>query len=66
MANDNDFLTVIADPLAKACTNVNSCSRAMVPYPNQWYVFAFDNSDLPDYVPQQVKAQDSLECGLVN
>jgi hypothetical protein len=66
VANDNDFLTAVADPLVKACTNINSCSRGMVPYPNQWYVFAFDSSDLPDYVPQQIQPQESLECGLVN
>jgi hypothetical protein len=66
VANDNDFLTAIADPLVKACTPGAACSRTMVPYPNQWFVFAFDDSDLPGYVPQQVTPQESLECGLAN
>jgi hypothetical protein len=66
VANDNDFLTAIADPLVKACTAGSACARGMVPYPNQFYVFAFDDTDLPNYVPQQVKPQESLECGLVN
>jgi hypothetical protein len=35
VANDNDFLTAVADPLVKVCTNINSCSRGIVPYPNQ-------------------------------
>jgi len=66
IANDNDFLTMVADTLVKACSSGTACSRGMVPYPNQFYVFAFDDSDLPNYVPQLIKPQDSLECGLTN
>ena len=66
VANDNDFLTTIADPLAKACAIGSACARGMVPYPNQFYVFAFDDNDLPNYVPQQIKPLESLECGLAN
>jgi len=65
VANDNDFLTAIADPLTAACANANSCARAMVPYPNQFYVFAFDDSDLPlpgGYAPQQPRPESPLEC----
>ena len=56
VANDNDFLTAIADPLVGKCNPPPAvCSRAMVPYPNQFFVFAFDDTDLPNYVPQAVK-----------
>ena len=66
VANDNDFLSSVADPLVKACTTGSACSRGLVPYANQFYVFAFDDTDLPGYVPQQVSPQQALVCGLVN
>jgi len=53
VANDNDFLATIADPLKLP----GDPSRGMVPNPNQFYVFAFDNADLPGYVPEQIKPQ---------
>ena len=60
VANDNDFLATIADPL-KGPTDP---MRGMVPNPNQFFVFAFSDSDLPGYVPQQIRPRALLECGL--
>mgnify|MGYP001598477189 FL=1 len=48
IANDNDFLPLVADPLKQP----GDPTRGMVPNPNQFYVFAFDDADLPGYVPQ--------------
>jgi hypothetical protein len=47
VANDNDFLGEIADPTDP----VNS----IVENPNQFYVFAFDDNDLPGFAPQKIK-----------
>jgi hypothetical protein len=58
VANDNDFLATIADPLKAP----GDPTRGMVPNPNQFYVFAFDDTDLPSYVPQQIKPRAQLEC----
>jgi len=60
VANDNDFLATIADPL-KSSTDP---TRGMVPNPNQFFVFAFGDSDLPGYVPLQITRRPLLECGL--
>jgi len=60
VANDNDFLATIADPL-KGPTDA---TRGMVPNPSQFFVFAFGDSDLPGYVPQQIRPRALLECGL--
>jgi hypothetical protein len=62
VANDNDFLATIADPL-KSPTDP---TRGMVPNPNQFYVFAFSDSDLPGYVPQPIAPRALLECGFGN
>jgi hypothetical protein len=51
VANDNDFLAVIADPLKLP----GDPARGMVPNPNQFFVFAFDDNDLPGYIPQPVR-----------
>ncbi|HET8711033.1 MAG TPA: esterase-like activity of phytase family protein, partial [Spongiibacteraceae bacterium] len=60
VANDNDFLATIADPLKSP----GDSSRGMAPNPNQFYVFAFDDSDLPGYVPQKIRELDTGEqCG---
>jgi hypothetical protein len=56
IANDNDFLGTIADPRNPAGGTVAN--------PNQFYVFAFGDEDLPGYVPQQIKPRVLLECGL--
>jgi len=45
VANDNDFLPMVADPFKLP----SDPSRGLVPNPNQWYVFAFDDTDLPGY-----------------
>ena len=52
ISNDNDFLGTIADPSDPA--NKTAAN------PNQFYVFAFDGSDLPGYVPQRMR---SFEAG---
>jgi len=49
VANDNDFLAMIADPLKLP----SDSSRSMVPNPNQFYVFAFADTHLPGYIPQR-------------
>ena len=51
VANDNDFLATIADPLKSP----GDPSRGLVPNPNQFYVFSFDDSDLPGYVPEKIR-----------
>jgi hypothetical protein len=48
VANDNDFLALIADPLKLP----SDLTRGIVPNPNQFYVFAFGDTDLPGYIPQ--------------
>ena len=42
IANDNDFLASVQDK-----------NLAVVDNPNQWFVFAFTDGDLPGFVPQQ-------------
>jgi hypothetical protein len=52
VVNDNDFTattTVTVGGVAGAVDN-----------PNQFFVFAFDSSDLPSFVPQQIKAFSPL------
>ena len=52
VASDNDFT---------ATTTVTEEGVAlMVDNPNQIFVFAFDSADLPDFVPQQIKAFSPL------
>jgi hypothetical protein len=46
LGNDNDFLPTITD--SKHPDGINN--------PNQFYVFAIDSSDLPDFVAQPVVA----------
>lgn len=48
VANDNDFLGSIADPLKAP----GDATRGMVGNPNQFFVFSFSDEDLPGYVPQ--------------
>jgi hypothetical protein len=50
VANDNDFLATIADPLKLP----SDPTRGMVANPNRLYVFAFGDDDLPGYVPQKI------------
>jgi hypothetical protein len=52
VANDNDFLATIADPFKAP----GDATRGLIFNPNQIYVFAFDDSELPGYVAQPFKA----------
>lgn len=50
IATDNDFLAVIANPL-----QLPGAGRTLWNNPNQIYVFAFADEELPGYVPQQFR-----------
>lgn len=54
VANDNDFLATIADPLKLP----SDPTRGMVPNPNKFFVFAFGAEDLDGYVPERFRDQD--------
>lgn len=58
IANDNDFLAAIADPLK----GPNDPTRGTVANPNQFYVFAFGDEDLAGYVPQKIRAMHGYLC----
>jgi len=51
VSNDNDFLATTTDD-----------NGATVDNPNQFFVFAFTDADLPGLVRQQVKVIDGSEC----
>jgi hypothetical protein len=51
VANDNDFLPTVADPL-KLPTDP---TRSLALNPNQIFVFAFSDSELPGYIPQPLQ-----------
>jgi hypothetical protein len=55
VSNDNDFLATIADPLT-----LPGPTRGSVANPNQFYVFAFGDEDLPGWVRQQINAHAPL------
>ena len=46
VSNDNDYTSVVANSHQPSGTAEN---------PNQWFVFAFDDSDLPGFVPQRFR-----------
>lgn len=46
IGNDNDFLATLAPPIGNGDN------------PNQFFVFAFTDADLPDYVPQRLRLDD--------
>lgn len=48
VANDNDFLATVADPLKLP----GDATRGMVTNPNKFYVFTFTDAELPGYMPQ--------------
>lgn len=50
VTNDNDFLATIADPLKLP----SDPTRATIANPNMFYVFTFDDVDLPRYEPQRL------------
>ena len=58
IANDNDFLATIADPLKLP----GDPTRGSIANPNQFYVFAFGDSDLPDFLPQQIRTLHDRQC----
>jgi len=49
VANDNDFLQVVPNATHAGGTAQN---------PNQYFVFAFDDNDLPNFQPQQIRWED--------
>ncbi|MFI3187456.1 MAG: esterase-like activity of phytase family protein [Methylococcaceae bacterium] len=51
VANDNDFLAKVADPFKAP----KDPTRGYVTNPNQIYVFAFGDEDLPGFVPQDIR-----------
>ncbi|MFC0400031.1 esterase-like activity of phytase family protein [Paraburkholderia rhizosphaerae] len=53
IANDNDFVGTVTDSL-----HPNGVAN-----PNQFFVFAVDKSDLPDFVPQHFTGRDRFEDG---
>ncbi len=52
IANDNDFLATVADPFKLP----GDVSRGWVTNPNQFYVFAFAEEELPGFVPQRFQS----------
>ena len=58
IVNDNDFLGTIADPFKQP----GDPTRGSVANPNQFYVFAFGDDDLPGYVPQKIRAFHEDSC----
>ena len=58
LANDNDFLSSIADPLKLP----GDASRGSVANPNLFYVFAFGDEDLPGYVAQKINERHEHRC----
>lgn len=48
VANDNDFLSTVADPFKLP----SDLTRDEITNPNQIYVFAFTDDELPGYIPQ--------------
>ena len=58
VTNDNDFLATIADPL----TLPSDPARGTVANPNQFYVFAFGDEDLPGFVPQKITEKHDQRC----
>ena len=58
VANDNDFLATIADPLKLP----GDPTRGTVANPNQFYVFAFGDEDLPGFVPQEIRETHEHLC----
>jgi len=51
VASDNDFLATVADPF----TDPTVPTRGSILNPNQIYVFAFGDEELPGYVPQPLQ-----------
>jgi hypothetical protein len=58
VTNDNDFLATVADPLKLP----GDPTRGTIENPNQFFVFAFDDSDLSGYVPQKIQELHDAQC----
>lgn len=57
VATDNDFLAAVADPLKLPTDS----TRKVIANPNQIFVFAFSDSELPGFVPQQFRHHHECE-----
>jgi hypothetical protein len=55
VANDNDFQATVADPLKLPADT----TRGFILNPNKFFVFAFSDSELPGYIPQQIQSPGS-------
>jgi len=51
VSNDNDFQATVADPLKLPA----DLTRGLILNPNKFFVFAFSDSELPGYIPQQIR-----------
>ena len=51
VSNDNDFQPTAADPLKLPADT----TRGLILNPNKFFVFAFSDSELPGYIPQQIQ-----------
>jgi hypothetical protein len=58
ISSDNDFLSTIADPFKLP----GDPTRGFILNPNQIYVFAFDDNELPGFVPQELKGDHNENC----
>lgn len=54
VANDSDFLATVADPFKLP----GDATRGLVANPNQFFVFAFGDDELPGFVPQKFNYHD--------
>jgi len=52
VSNDNDFQATVADPLKLPADT----TRGLIFNPNKFFVFAFSDSELPGYTPQQFQS----------
>lgn len=50
VSNDNDFQATVADPLKLPA----DLTRGLILNPNKFFVFAFSDTELPGYIPQQL------------
>jgi hypothetical protein len=52
VSHDNDFEPTVADPLKLPADT----TRGLILNPNKFFVFAFSDSELPGYIPQQIQS----------
>lgn len=60
IANDNDFMPVVADPLKLP----GDATRQKIENPNKFYVFAFADAELSGFMPQQFNRSEgkNFDC----